>query len=109
MAFGKINARFKTFSNIIILKDVNPTHLLQSFDLILMRPNIVFNNSYINSIYRNKKNYPGGADAAAAVAAEFDPNGSMRGKKEQREESMKRLLEVGLAKYNCCTLERKLQ
>ena len=46
---------------------------------------------------RNKKNYPGAATDAAAVAAaaaEFDPNGSMRGKKEQREESMKRLLEV---------------
>ena len=56
----------------------------------------IHNNLYINSIYRNKKNYPGGAgaDATAAVAAEFDPNGSMRGKKEQREESMKRLLEV---------------
>merc|ERR1719245_2094866 len=51
-----------------------------------------FRRSASARLHRNKKNYPG-ADAAAAVAAEFDPNGSMRGKKEQREESMKRLLE----------------
>ena len=35
----------------------------------------------------------------AAAAAEFDPNGSMRGKKEQREESMKRLLEVNTHQF----------
>merc|ERR1719264_2469034 len=54
-----------------------------------------FRRSASARLHRNKKNYPGGAgaDAAAAAGAEFDPNGSMRGKKEQREESMKRLLE----------------
>merc|ERR1719264_1595477 len=52
-----------------------------------------FRRSASARLHRNKKNYPGATGADAAAAAEFDPNGSMRGKKEQREESMKRLLE----------------